>query len=127
MRSGLEEPVVPREFEAVVEALPWDAAGALPKKSRPSKESAGIVSFGGAADVRGGTGGPVTADEFVVLGRTGGDSVSSLKRSTFCTVRLAGGVDWADDGEARCEEARSNFAFCCTRFRGCRLTSLAIS
>lgn len=126
LRSGLEGPVVPRGFEAVVEALPRDAAGGLPRKSKPSKESAGLVSFGGAANVRAGIGGPFAADESVGLGRTGGDSVSSLKRSTACTVRLGGRVGWRGAGEARCEEARSNFAFCCTTFRGCSHTSLAL-
>lgn len=126
LRSGLDGPVVPRAFEAVVDGLPWDGAGVLPKKSKPSKESAGLVSFGGAADVRRGIGGSFAADELVVLGRTGGDSVSSLKRSTFCIVRLDGGVGWLGDGEARCEEARSNFAFCCTTFRGCSHSSLAL-
>ncbi len=127
LRSGLDGPVVPRGFEAVVEALPWDAAGGLPRKSKPSKESAGFVSFGGAANDRGGIGGPFAADESVVLGRTEGDIVSSLKRSTGCIVRLGGRVGWLGDGEACCEEARSNFAFCCTTFRGCSHSSLALT
>lgn len=126
LRSGLDGPVVPRGFEAVVEALPWDAAGGPPKKSKPSKESPGFVSLSGAADVRGGIGGSFAAVESVVLGRGGGDSVSSLKRSTFCIVRLGGGFAWLGDGEARCEDARSNFAFCCTRLRGCRHTPSAL-
>ena len=109
---------MPRVFEAVVEGLPWLAAGVLPKKSKPSKESAGFVSFDGGAEVRGGIGGPFTTDGPVELGPTGGDTVSSLKKSTFCTVRLGGGFGWPGDPEPRCEEARSNFAFCCTRLRG---------
>lgn len=126
LRSGLDGPVVPRGFEAVAEALPCGAAGVLPKKSKPSKESPGFVSLGGAADARGGIGGSFAAVESVVLGRGGGDSVSSLNRSTFCIVRLGGGFGWLGDGEARCEDARSNFAFCCTRFRGCGHTPSAL-
>ena len=118
LRSGLEGPDAPAGFESVLEGLPNDADGVLPKKSKPSRESPGFVSLGGAAEPRGGIGGGFVPDGSVVLGRAGGDGVSSLKKSTFCTDRRGGSVGWLDAVEARCEEARSSFAFCCTRLRG---------
>ncbi len=111
LRSGLDGPDVRAGFEPVLEGLPRDEDGVLPKKSKPSRESAGLVSFAGAAGAREGRGGGFLAAGSVVLGLAGGEIVS-LKKSTFCPEPLGPGVNWLDVDEARCEDARSNFAFC---------------
>lgn len=88
-RSGLDGPAWPGGAEPVFDALDWGAAAVLPKKSRPSRESPALVSFGGAAaDLGGGGGGGLVVDGPVVFGRAGGDGVLSPKRSIFCVDRL---------------------------------------
>jgi hypothetical protein len=81
-----------------------------PKKSNPSKESAGFACFGGSAGAFGG-GAVATFMGGPVLGLAGG---SSAKRSTFGWVLSAG----AAPDVARADEActfwlaeRPNFAF----------------
>lgn len=77
LRSGLEF-AAPEEVADVLEGRSGGAAGADPKKSSPSRESAGFVAFGGAASAFGGgldMGGPV-------LGRAGAETVSSPNKST---------------------------------------------
>lgn len=105
-------------FDPALEGLPGGADCELPKKSKPSKESAGFVFFGGAPGARKGKGGGRPIGASVVLGRAGGDRVSSLNRSTFCNDFLGGIAGWLDVEVVRCEEDRSNFAFSCTRLRG---------
>lgn len=84
-RSGRESPVCEVDVGAV---LPGRLAGVdwlLPKKSKPSNESAGFVCFAAAAGCAelGGGGGRATAVGPVVLGRAGGlIASSSPKKST---------------------------------------------
>ena len=60
------------------------AEGGPPKKSRPSRESPGLVGFGGAVAL---IGGGLVPGVSVVLGLAGGVGASSPKRSTFGTAR----------------------------------------
>ena len=88
-----------------------------PKKSNPSKESAGFACFGGSAGAFGG-GAAATFIGGPVLGLAGG---SSPKRSTFGWVFCAElDTDAAREGGDcifRLDE-RPNFAFSCTIFNG---------
>lgn len=90
----------------------------LPKKSRPSNESAGFVCLG-AAFAAGGGGGRATVGGSVVLGRAGGLIVlsSSKKLTDCCAGRRRGG--WLTG--ALCDAERSSFAFSWTTARGCSL------
>ena len=82
MRSGREGPVDPEGFE---DGLPIGADGGPPKKSRPNKESPGLVCFIETEDFGGGGRTPGVS---VVLGLAGGvgASTSSPNRSTFATA-----------------------------------------
>jgi len=88
-----------------------------PKKSNPSKESAGFACFGGSDGAFGG-GAVATFMGGPVLGLAGG---SSAKRSTFGWVLcVAVAADAARAGEACIFwlAERPNFAFSCTIFNG---------
>jgi len=101
----------------VLDGLAGVLVGEPPKKSNPSKESAGFACFGGSVGAFGG-GAAATFMGGPVLGLAGG---SSAKRSTFgwvlCVEVLAdvarAGVDcifWLAE--------RPSFAFSCTMFNG---------
>lgn len=81
----------------VLEGRSGGAAGADPKKSSPSRESAGFVAFGGAGSAFGAgfaVGGPV-------LGRAGAEIGSSPNRSTTGAWRvIADGPDRPGGGAA---------------------------
>lgn len=88
-----------------------------PKKSRPRRESPGLLCLGGAGSAFGG-GGLVTGGG-PVLGREGGEVVSSPKISIVGCLLTGGAVDLLlVAAAARCEEERSNLAFSCTTLRG---------
>ena len=102
----------------VLDGLAGGLVVEVPKKSKPSKESAGFVCFDGPAGVFGGgtvaifKGGPV-------LGLAGG---SSANRSTLgrvlCAAAEADAVRAGEDCSFWLAE-RSSFAFSCTIFNGC--------
>ena len=113
LRSGLEVLVIPTEFD---EALDGRAEGwEEPKKSRPSRESPGLLCFAGA-------GGPAFATGLelgvsVVLGLIGGAGMSSPNRSMVgAACRCGCGCCGAE--EIRCDADLSIFAFSWTRLSG---------
>jgi hypothetical protein len=82
----------------VLEGRSGGATGAVPKKSSPSRESAGFVALGGAASAFGGgldIGGPV-------LGRAGVETCSSPNRSTIGAWRVMADGPEGPAGGAGC-------------------------
>lgn len=87
-RSGLEFVEGPNGLDAALDGRPGMLAGALPKKSRPSNESPGLLTLPG-----GGTAALFTDFELgisAVLGLIGGAGVSSPNRSRLGTARRGG-------------------------------------
>lgn len=77
LRSGLEGTAEPDGVDAELDGLPEVADGGLPKKSRPSNESAAFACLGREVAF----GGAVRLGTSVVLGLAGG-SGTSPNRST---------------------------------------------
>ena len=122
LRSFLDGPAVPAGVDAVLEGLA-DAAGVgPPKKSRPSKESAALVSPGTAFDL---DGGGLIPDVSVVFGLTGGDGTSS-KRSTGAFDLGGGGIGWLEEDEPRSDDSLANLAFSWTILSGFETRSVII-
>jgi hypothetical protein len=91
-RSGLDTPVCVPEVGAVLPGRLTGVDWVLPKKSKPSNESAGFVCFAAAGCTELG-GGRATAIGPVVLGRSGGLIASSSPKKSMdgCGCRRAGG------------------------------------
>lgn len=117
-KSGLETPACVPEVGV---ALPGRLTGVdweLPKKSKPSNESAGFVCFAAGCWTELGGGGRATAVGPVVLGRAGGLMASSSPKKSMdgCGCRRAGG--WLET-DARCDAERSSLALSWTTASGC--------
>ena len=87
LRSGLEGPVEAAGVDVALDGLLAGDVDGPPKKSSPSRESAGFAGLGGAEAFGGGGRPPVTS---VVLGLAGGAGTSP-NRSTFWAALGTGG------------------------------------
>lgn len=109
-KSGLETPAWAPDVGAVLPGRLTGVDWLLPKKSKPSNESAGFVCFAAAGCAElGGGGGRATAVGPVVLGRAGGLIASSSPKKSIdgCGCRRVGG--WLET-DARCDAERSSLA-----------------